>query len=176
MWSPWLLAHPLHGAALLLLLPGMLLFTGLQRALPCCWLQPISCREVPGSRHAATRTSSAAVCLLNFPVLHQTAAEAGGNLPHPHQDCAVLGGYTTAQGSGCACPQTKLMASVFPGVSFQVLSFSSVLGASIASWDELGLLFNKCPVVVGTRAGATLSFFSVLPTEHYQALGLLRQV
>lgn len=126
---------PLHGAALFLLLPGTLLFPGLQRAFPCCWIAADLVGEVPGSWHAALRTASAAVCPLTFPVLHQTATEAGGNLLHPHQDCAISGGYTTSQGvgSGCACPQTKLITSTFPGVSFQVLSFSSVQGALIAS-------------------------------------------
>lgn len=78
--------------------------------------------------------------------------------------------------SGGACTQTKLIASMFPDLSFQVISFPHVLGTLIASWDELRLLFNKFPVVVGTRAGASLSFFSVLPTVCYQALGLSLQV
>lgn len=135
---------------------------------------------VPGGTgrlaHAAICTKSAAVCLLNCPALHPTATEVDGNQLHPEQDCAVhasQGATKLAKVSGCAGTWTKLTDSMFPDLSFQVISSSRVLGALIASWDELRLLFSEFPVVVGTGAGVMLSFFSVLPMVFYQAFEAL---
>lgn len=122
--------------------------------------------------HTAICTKSAAVCLLNCPALHPTATEVDGNQLHPEQNCAIQASQEATKlvkASGCAGTWTKLTASMFPDLSFQVISFSHVLGALIASWDELRLFFSEFPVVVGTRAGVMLSFFSVLPMVFYQA-------
>lgn len=54
--------------------------------------------------------------------------------------------------SGCACTETELTASMFPDLSFQVLSFSCVLGALIASWDEIRLLFNEISCCCGDQS------------------------
>ena len=145
LWSPQLLAHipswsspapaaPWHAT---LYWPSADISLLLNRSRCSCW-------EVLDSWHIAIHTNSAAVCLLNYPALRQTAREADGNQLHPEQDCAIhvsQGVTKLLKKSGCTCTQTKLITSMFPDLSFRVISFSRVLGALIASWDELRLLF-----------------------------------